>query len=283
MKLQILVSLLLFAGLPASVRAEAPGGTLPEYHGEEKAAAAVSEQNLLTSDRFWPYQVALTSAVPAKAGSPPLEAGSVGVLIRVESNGDARIDFGRDGLLTVPVAKTDLVDRANRVRRGELEKVAPNLLLAIGPRLVDSAADTLRPLPFPEVSAARGVLGVFADPNSKELATLAIELAPLHERDGVFTILFPLGAHPDAEVRERLRALKWTVPFVYDHLAEAYTNSLTDEGTMLPILLLQTRDGRVLFQSSGKTGVLPELRAAIDAAFPHAPVQAVRAPKANPQ
>ena len=283
MKLLFLVCLSLIAGLPASVRAEAPGGTLPEYRGEEEAAAAVSEQNLLASDRFWPYQVALTSAVPAKAGSPPLEAGAVGVLIRVEASGDARIDFGRDGLLTVPVAKTDLVDRADRVRRGELEKIAPNLLLAIGPRLVDSAADTLRPLPFPEVLAERGVLGVFADPNSKELATLATELAPLHERDGVFTILFPLGAHPDAEVREKLRALKWTVPFVYDHLAEAYTKSLTDEAATLPVLLLQTRDGRVLFQSSGKTGVMPELRAAIYAAFPHAPAQAVRAPKANPE
>jgi hypothetical protein len=58
--------------------------------------------------------------------------GSVGVLIRVEDGGIARIDFGRDGLREVPIAMTDLVDRANRVRSGELVKLAPNFVLAIG-------------------------------------------------------------------------------------------------------------------------------------------------------
>lgn len=270
----LLVLLLVLTGLPASLRAESSSGhatgNLPEYRAEDRGAADVSEVNLLANDRFWPYQVALTSALPATNGSKPLDAGSVGVLIRVEASGLARIDFGRDGMRVVPVAKTDLIERANRIRRGELEKLAPNFLLAIGPRLVDSAADTLRPLPFPEVAAQRGLLCVFADPDSKGLAALASALTPLNERDGVFTIFFPRGKHSDAEVRERLRSLKWTVPFVYDHLAEAYTESLIETGAALPVVMLQTRDGRVLYQSSGKAGVVPELRAAIERAFPSA-------------
>jgi hypothetical protein len=268
----MLIIVLVLTGLPASLRAESSDGyatgALPAYRVEDGDAAAVSEQNLLANDRFWPYQVALTSALLATNGGKPLDAGSVGVLIRVEASGLARIDFGRDGMQVVPVAKTDLVDRANRVRRGELEKMAPNLLLAIGPRLVDSAADTLQALPFPEVAAQRGVLCVFADPDSKDLAALASALGPLNERDGVFAIFFPQGEHSDAEVRERLRSLKWTVPFVYDHLAEAYTESLIETGAALPVVMLQTRDGRVLYQSSGKAGVAPGLRAAIDRSFP---------------
>ena len=62
-----------------------------------------------------------------------MQAGNVGVLIRVEAPGVARVDFGRDGLHEVPVVKTDLVERANQIRRGEAEKLAPNFLLAIGP------------------------------------------------------------------------------------------------------------------------------------------------------
>ena len=70
----------------------------------------------------------------------------MGVLIRVEASGLARIDFGRDGLYEVPVGATDLVERANRIRTGELRKMAPNFVLAIGPRLVDSAGAHAAPL-----------------------------------------------------------------------------------------------------------------------------------------
>ena len=78
----------------------------------------------------------------------------------------------------------------------------------------------------------------------------------------------------DAQVRERLRSLDWKAAFVFDHLAEAYTASLIDEKTPRPALMLQTTEGRVLFQSSWKTGVMPELTAALDRAFGHEPAPA---------
>ena len=78
----------------------------------------------------------------------------------------ARIDFGRDGLYDVPAARTDLVASANRIRLGDLEKTAPNFVLAIGPRLLDSAADSLRPLSFRAAAAEHAYLCVFADPES---------------------------------------------------------------------------------------------------------------------
>ena len=113
-----LALLIAFAALPASLRAA--DGAYP---------AAVTEQNLLASERYWPYHVALTKPFQA------LRPGTTGVLIRVESSSVARIDFGRDGLFEVPVAATDLVARANRVQRGELAKRAPNFVFALGPRL----------------------------------------------------------------------------------------------------------------------------------------------------
>jgi len=239
---------------------------LAAYHPAEASAAAVTETNLLASERFWPYQVALTKPWQSPGGRA-VAAGASGVLIRVEPGGIARVDFGRDGLHEVPVSTTDLVARADRIRRGELDKMAPNFALAIGPRLLDAAADPLRPFSVAAVMERRGFLAVFADPDSESFAELAAALAPLSDRDGVLTVLFPRGRHSDAKVQEKLRAVKWTPVFVFDHLSESYTLSLIDERTPRPMLLLQTNEGRVLFQSPWKPGVVPDLTAVLDRAF----------------
>ena len=270
--------LFLLAFLASPVRADVSDGSitasLPEYHAQDAQAAVVTEQNLLASERFWPYQVAMTEAWQPVGNEQPLGPDSTGVLIRVEASGVARIDFGRDGLYEVPVGKTDLVESANRIRLGELEKMAPNFLLAIGPRLIDSGSDSLRPFQFGAAAEARGFLCVFADPDAPGFAALAAALAPLRESDGVLTIFFPQDAHPDAQVRERLRSLKWTVPFVYDHLSDAYTRTLLTEATPPPAVLLQTREGRARFQSRWRADVVPALTSALAAAFGGAPAPA---------
>jgi hypothetical protein len=207
----------------------------------------------------------LTKAWQPYGRERPLRQGRRGVLIRVEGSGVARVDFGRHGLYEVPVADTDLVDRANRVRRGELNKMGPNFALAIGSRLLHSRS--MRPLGFPAAAERPGFLCVFADPAAKGFAELAAGLAALHDRHGVWTILFPQGDHPDAKVSEQLESLNWTVAVVYDYLSEAYTRTLLPEETPLPALVLQTNEGRVLFESGWKADVVPALTAALDEAF----------------
>jgi hypothetical protein len=237
---------------------------LLEHHAEDPGAAVVTEASLLASERFWPYQVASIRPWQPAGRAHPLRLGSVGVLIRVEASGLARIDFGRDGLYEVPVGETDLVERANRIRLGELEKAAPNFLYSIAPRLGDSASSSPGAFPYRAAADQRGFLCVFADPGAKHFRDLASALAPLREREGVLTILFPQGAHPDIQLREQLRSLGWAVPFAFDHLAEAYTRSLLPERTPLPALTLQTSEGRLLFQSSWGADVVPELISALD-------------------
>lgn len=231
------------------------------------AEPAVTSTNLLERERYWPYRVTLTEAWSPEGRDELLRAGSVGVLIRVEPGGVARIDFSAEGKLEVPVERTDLVDNANRIRRGELAKGLPNFVHAIGTRLVDAAAPALRALP-PEASADRpGFLCVFADPSDEGFASLVEALAPLRDRHDVATLLFPQGEHPDAGMRERLRSLDWRVPFVYDFLSEPYTRTLLDEGTPLPAVLLQTAEGRRVFQGDLSPELVPRLRASLDAEF----------------
>jgi hypothetical protein len=239
---------------------------VPEYHAENPRAAIVTESTLLENERFWPYQVAKT------------DDGSIGVLIRVEEGGKARLDFGRDGKRELPISATDLVARANQIRTGELDKVAPNFVYALGPRLVDSAAETLRPVRFSIVAERPGFVCVFADPGAADFAEIAAALAPLYERHGVSTILFPQGEHPDPALREKLRALSWTVPFVYDHLSESYTRSLLDEGTKLPRIVLVSNEGRILYESAWRATAVPELTAALVGAFGGKPAAAMSNP-----
>jgi hypothetical protein len=262
----ILTAVLALVSLGAASDGVPPAeGGLPGYSAADPGAPAVTPDNLLESERFWPYQVALTAAWRPLDSQKPLAAGMQGVLIRVEDSGMARVDFGRHGQHRVPVSRTDLVENANRIRRGELHKMGPNFALAIGSKLVDPRPERIAPLGFVAAAGEATFLCVFADPNAEGFEDLARALAPLQERRGVLTVLFAQGQHPDAELRERLRALDWKVPYAYDFLAEGYTRSLLPEGTPVPAVLLQTREGRLLFQSPWGSSVPAELDAALDA------------------
>lgn len=232
-------------------------------------SGVVTERTLLESDRYWPYQVELTQRF--EASDRALEVGTTGVLIRVEDQGMARIDFGRDGLHEVPVASTDLVARANRVRKGELEKIAPHLVFAIGARLIDPAAEPPRPAKLEDVAKYPTLLTVFADPRSPELRDIARELAPFRSRSDVLVIFFPQGRVPDPEVGTRLRELSWPVPFVYDHLSDAYTKSLLPSRLAPPALVLQTAEGRVLHAAPWGADAAPTLVALLSASSRHRP------------
>jgi hypothetical protein len=242
--------------------------------GDARAAAPAGEPvtagNLLSSERFWPYHVSLVQDWKPGEKDAPLRKGTRGVLIRVETAERARVDFARSGLRDVPIAMTDLVATANRIRRGELAKSAPNFVRAIGLRLLDSSSGTPRVLELDQVARQRGFLCVFADPKAEGFAELARSLAPLRERAGLLTVLFPETAQGDAITAASLKELGWPVPLVLGHLSEAYTRTLLPAKMAPPALLLQTNEGRLLFASSWKPGMIQELTAALDAAFPAA-------------
>ncbi len=253
--------------LPA--RAQDPvAAELPAYEPADPAAAIVTAETLLATDRFWPRRGGLVRAWTPPGREASLPIGTTGVLIRVEPAGTVRIDFGRDGRFAVPVEATDVVERANRVRRGELEKTAPNLVLTLGPRLVDLDAPELGYLTFTEVNEAAGYLAVSVDPSAEEFPALAKALAPLQHRNGVLTVLFPEGFGADLALRDRLREFGWPAPFLPDHLAEPYAKTLLPDDLSAPAALLMTRDGRLLEATTLGEDSADRLAAAIERHFP---------------
>lgn len=231
----------------------------------------INASNLLANERYWPYRVKLTADWQPPGRDEPLPAGFAGVLIRVEPSGLPRIDFGRFGKYEVTVEQTDLVERANQIRQGREAKEEPNFVHAIKSRMLVSDSDSLVPLQPPEVAGHRAFLCVFADPGAAGFEAIAHALVPLRDRDGVMTILFAQGTHPDPALREQLRALDWKVPFLYDYLSEAYTRTLLVDGTPFPYVMLQTAEGRVLLQGAWSADLAEKLDAELRRAFATAP------------
>ena len=227
----------------------------------------VTVSNLAAREALWPYRTTLVEVWQPEGRDAPLRVGTNGILIRIGTQERARIDFGSAGKYDVPIAKTDLVETAERIRRGEIEKSTPNFTRVVETRLVEPAADTLVGLTPPAVAGRPGFLCIFADPAGEELAALAAAFAPLRDRGDVMTILFPQGRHPDALMRERLRALGWTVPFVYDFLSEPYTQTLLAAGTPMPFVVLQTNEGRIVFERAWSPTIVPALTSALDGTF----------------
>ena len=250
------------AGLSLRAIADPRGNVvseLPPHDAADRAAPEVTSANLLASERFWPYLVGLTRDL--KEGEATLPAGSTGVLVRVDADGRARIDFGRDGIHSIAIGATDLVERANRVRMGELEKLAPNFVLAIGPRLLDPSGAELRALGFEQAVTKKYFVCIFADPTKTSFDRLAKRASQI-EGEAVGIVLFPLGTHGDTAVVEALQKRRWPVPFVYDHLSESYARSLVD-GESWPAVLLQTAEGRVLVGPGAPSELLPRIEAEI--------------------
>ncbi len=237
---------------------------MPALAAQRGDQEAITEASLLAHEEAWPFHVTLVRPWSPPNSAKPLPVGIPAALIRVESIGNvARIDFGRDGVYTVPIAETDLVAEANRVRTRALEKIAPNFVLAIGPRLLDPSSDPPRQLKLGDAAESRAFLSVFADPGADSFGEIAGALRGVRAPPGVRTIVFPQGSRGDEAARARLRALQWPVPFVLAQMSEAYSRSYLPDGASPPFVMLVTSQGRLLFQRAWRPEIARELEAAL--------------------
>jgi hypothetical protein len=216
----------------------------------------VEAAGIFEDEAHWPYQVALVEDWKPDGVASPLAKGSVGVLIRLESDAVARIDFGRDGLYEVPVGVTDLVARIERARR-DIVQPSPNFVTAISARLLDPSGEALAAYPRAAVAKRELFLCVIAGTG---FAAIWKELAPIRERDETLILLLPQGEHPDDAFHGTLRDIGWSAPFVYDHLAEAYARILLGaEASRESWVLLQSPAGKVLYRERWSPASVPRL------------------------
>jgi hypothetical protein len=264
----LLAASLLAASAGAGTQELHGSASLPAYEVADRTAAEVTPANLLASERFWPYQAALVGSYTPAGAARAIPTGATGVVIRVERDTRVRIDFGRDGLVTLPVQATDLLRRANEIRTGSAAKTAPNLTYAITPRLLDGEAEVIRRVRLENSFALTGFLCLFADPNAVSFPKLAGLLAPFAGRGGVQPVLFAQGEHPDIALARKLNAAGWKGAFALDHMSEAYTRTLVDGALDAPTLALYSAEGRVIWSGPILGAIPPELEVAWAQAFP---------------
>ncbi len=250
-----------------TVEPTAEGTRVPEvvqaYEVADPSAPPITAENLLENDAFWPFHAALVRDWTPPGSSQPLPR-VLGALIRVSSRETLRVDFGRFGLHEMPIAATDVVEQANRVRRGELTKMAPNLVLTIGNKLLDTRSEVASNYYIMRDTRIEAILCVFADPSDEDFPSVAEALRGFERRGDVITVVFPQSRWKDSGVWRRLRELDWKVPFVIRRFSRPYRRSIAGEETPLPHVMLLTRDGRVLHRGP----VAPDVAASIEKALP---------------
>lgn len=245
------VALLASAWLACSSAESERSGDLPATGTEAVSPGEIglTAENIREHENLWPNNVALIAGWTPEAGGDPLKAGYRGALIRVEENGRVRVAFGRHGNHVVPIERTDLVERANQIRRGELHKVAPCFLAHFGTQFIEIVGEDVSPVQTPRIAHAQRFLLVLADPRSPGFEQEAKTLASLREGIPDLQILyFPIGlAHQEiAPVRDVLTRSGLMVPFAYPAAADVHVRALFGSVPESAEAVLITPDGRIL-------------------------------------
>jgi hypothetical protein len=205
---------------------------------------SLTPEDLVLRDENWPHRVRLVEPWTPESGET---LRPVGVLLQVESPEAARIDFGSQGVHDVPVAVTDLVERANEVRAKGPDSKIGNLTRMIGGALVNPAHETPRTYRRSKV-AKRDLLLVAAPPDPALLSGMAAPLARIDEREGLRVVLMVEGEAETSEVLATLHALGWGTPFLRQRFVQAVTEGYLREDRTLPWVALLTPNGRSLYE-----------------------------------
>lgn len=262
--LPLLVALLFFASISAMGAAVGSAMEATTMNATNAASGRVTVETLHENERFWPYRIQLVEPW-RPVGFEGRFGWGVGVLVRVEPDGSLRVDFAEHGVHRVPAGATDVIEKANRIRTGELEKSLPNLVVWLSGRLLDPTKTPIRPLEKLKIDGAARFLLVFADPAAPDFSKLAKDVGDVRARPGLVKLLLPQGDRRDGGVANLCRAADWRDAFLLDRFTPAYTRSLLDADLALPAVMLISAEGRRIHAASWSPGLGANIEAVLTA------------------
>ncbi len=113
-----------FAWAQAGQSSTVPAGSDADP-GDRLRAERPAVENLAESSTYWPRFARVLERMTV--GGTTLSPRVRGVLVRVEET-HALIDFGRDGVHSIPLEETDVLEKAELLWRGDLVKALPNFV-----------------------------------------------------------------------------------------------------------------------------------------------------------
>jgi hypothetical protein len=218
--------------------------------------------NLYAYETYWPYQIQLTGEWKP-AGWEGDFAWGLGVLLRVDPEQRLRVDFGHHGKHWVPADATDVLARANALREGATRKLGPNLVTAIGNRLLDPSGETLRPVTT-DLKAQWAFLLAIADPADPGFGDLARALEGSAIREGLTVVLVSPVDYGDFKLYRVCYDQRWPGAFLRDRFGPAYAEGALEVGEEPPRLQLLTPEGRLLWTAPATPAAIEPLSAMLD-------------------
>ncbi len=224
----------------------------------ELPGTEITAEDLEQKSDLWPKFVHLRQPVPASQSGRMIPTSLRGILVRIEE-GLVIADFGRNGLVKVPIAATDVQEQAARLRQ------SPSRAFGL---LTDSLFNKFYRLDDgdpvqcgkDEFQGIRYLLFIYAEPTRDDFATfyekLSSELGEGQLSAELRVLLIPTSTSHEDIYRGLLRAgYKWPVMFHY--LSEGYRASLAHPLTVYPGLVLVDDNGRILDTWESRAGADP--------------------------
>lgn len=218
---------------------------------ERSDAASIVEQS-----KYWPPYVTMRETV--EQDGRVYKAGLKGVLIRVEDDSEAIVDFGRKGILRVAIKQTDLLENARKIHSGIVEKEYPNWTMMVGRGFFEVRDGKLQPVSLDTLTDYESFLFIYlAGPEEMDdFATYARELdsrlEALREAKCFPVVLHTQPTGGNDGIRTLLEEVGLELPFMRTHLTQAYTMSMQHAPEFFPNGVLTDAEGKTLVTQVAK-------------------------------
>jgi hypothetical protein len=249
---------------------------------------ALTDAAVYEDSALWPPRAELTRDFTSADTEAPrtIPSGREAILIRLEPGEPvhAVLDFGRLGLHRVPLAHTDIIDRAQEIAAGEVKKETPNWTMMIGrafSRHKPEAGQGGIKVPFAEVEAFRYFLVAYLDGGpeaNRAVAALLEEHQDAFQAAAVAPIIFGMGDFPyigELTYIETLREHGLDQQFfMAPHVSVPYANAMAHSYPSLPAIALVDAEGKTLYEPGSESVSLEAMFGAV-----HAIITELKVPK----
>jgi len=241
-----------------SAPARETGGATPE----------LSAATLYDHPAFWPPRARLVEPVGGARDETKLKAGEDAVFIRLDPGDppNAVLDFGRKGLRSVSLERTDVLERARAIASGEEKKTYANWTMMLGRGFADPERDGKK-VPLHSLKQFERLLTVHVtdlDPMAETLKDFLDRNEAFIERTKTLPVVFPRDLHiASSEYAKRMRENGLSVYYMLPFLCEPYARTLDLPEERFPAAHLTDVDGKSL-QLGGQGGPFEEQLRAVE-------------------
>lgn len=243
------------------------------------AAPSLTDSAVYDNSALWPQRAALTADFDTidSDASRTIPSGREAVLIRLEPGEPihALLDFGRLGLHSVPLAQTDVLTRAEKIKNGDEEKEIPNWTMMIGrgfSKLNHGTGQGGSSVPLSDLEGIKRFLIVYLDSDVEAMQAtgeLLDQYAEIFEANSILPVIFGIGRFPTIGEAPYMRTLRENglepYIFIVPHVSAPYARSMAHGISKGPGIILVDTEGKTLSNPISTTTSISEKFAKLEA------------------